>query len=61
MENTFINPTDLSGLLGTNRNMYDILYVDSIDLDFNFLLGLYLSPLINAQHSSWKKYLQWEN
>ena len=45
MENTFISPTDLSGRLGTKRNLYDILCVDSKKAWFQLILvGLYLPP-----------------
>ena len=45
MENTFVSPTDLSGRLGTKRNLYDILSIDGKLISIRLaLVGLYLPP-----------------
>ena len=45
MENTFISPTDLSGRLGTKRNLYNILFIDGkLSWITLALVGLYLPP-----------------
>ena len=45
MENIFVSPTDLSGPLGTKRNLYDILFIDGKFISIRLaLVELYLPP-----------------
>ena len=55
MESIFISPTDLSGNLGTKRNMYDILYVNSKWSWFQLVLVRLYLPLFDKTHNSSKK------